>query len=65
MPNGPLASGRTWSREATGCGCAPVARTSSTAALSKRSNNAPTGSSTRSMPATAAVPGITQTSSAL
>ena len=50
---------------ATGCGSAPVASTSATAALSKRSSSSATGSSTRVIPATAAVPGMMQTSSAV
>lgn len=49
------------SRAITGVGAAPAATTSSMAACSKRSNNSPTGSSTRVMPATAAVPGMMQT----
>ena len=61
IPSGPVTSLRTCSREATGSGRPPAARTSSTAAFSKRSSNSPTGSSMRVIPATAAVPGMMHT----
>ena len=61
MASGPVASVRTCKREATGVGAAPAASAWSTAAFSNRSSSSPTGSSTRVMPATAAVPGMTQT----
>lgn len=49
------------SRAITRVGSAPEASTSSTAARSKRSSSSPIGSSTRVMPATAAVPGMMHT----
>ena len=62
--SGPVMSARAWRRDTTGTGLTPAASTSSMAACSKRSSSSPTGSSTRVMPATAAVPGMTQTWSA-
>ncbi len=65
MPNGPPTSARPCNREETCSGSAPEASTSATAAASKRSSSSATGSSTRVMPATAAVPGMMHTWSAV
>ena len=51
-------------RPTTSRGAAPAASTASTVASSKRRSRSPTGSSTRVMPATETVPGMTQTWSA-
>ncbi|SIF47484.1 Uncharacterised protein [Mycobacteroides abscessus subsp. abscessus] len=65
VANGPSTSQRRRSRERTGSGSTPAATTSSTAACSNRFSSSPTGSSTRVMPATAAVPGMMHTCSAV
>jgi hypothetical protein len=62
---GPVTAVLAWRRDTTGTAAAPLATTSSMAACSKRSSSSPTGSSTRVIPATAAVPGMMQTWSAV
>ena len=63
--SGPVTSVRPWRRDTTDIGWRPDASTSSMAACSKRSSSSPTGSSTRVMPATDAVPGMMHTWSAV
>ena len=63
--SGPVTSARAWRRETIGTGAAPSASTRSTICCSKRSSSSPTGSSTRVMPATAWVPGMMHTWSAV
>ena len=63
--SGPVMSARAWRRDTTGTGSTPDPNTRSMISCSKRSSSSPTGSSTRVMPATACVPGMMQTCSAL